>query len=86
MPSAKPVTIGKETFKSLREAARAKGVSVQAISNAVKNNTLEVVGIGNRIRVKYKGQVYNSYAEAARANGISRQALWARFTRQLGDF
>lgn len=85
MPKADPITIGDETFKSRRELARAKGVSVQTVTNAINNNTLELLGIKMR-SVEYEGVVYDSCADAGRATGKSRQAVWAAINRQLGGF
>ena len=85
MPKSLPITIGNDTYKSRRAAARALGVSVQAICNAIDNSMLETVGLGNKIAIEIEGKVYESIAEAARAKGKSRQAMWKQFNKQMGN-
>ena len=76
MPAPKPISDGTTTYRSRRAMARAKGVSVQAICDAERKGTLSLVGLGNAVRVKYKGKMYDSFAAAGRANGKTRQAIW----------
>ena len=86
MSKPKPVTIGKETYPSKSAAARAKGVSVRAVSKAIQNGTLETLGLGNKISIQIGDKVYESLAEAGRATGKTRQAVWSQFNKQLGGF
>ena len=85
MSKPQPVTIGKEVFPSKSAVARAKGVTVRAVSKAMKRGTLATLGLGNKISMKVGDTVYESIAAAGRAEGKTRQAMWNKFNKEAGE-
>ena len=92
MSKPKPVTIPRDgstpavTYPSKSACAKAKGVSVRAVTKAIENGTLTTLGLGRKIAIEIDGKLYESLAEAGRAKGKSRQAMWALLNKQLGSF
>ena len=85
MSKPKPVTVGDEVFPSKSALARAKGVTVRAVTKAMKAGTLTTLGLGNKISMKVGDKLYESIAAAGRAEGLTRQAMWNRFNKELGE-
>ncbi len=70
-----PVVIRGVEYGSHYEAAAALGVTVDAVSTAVKKGRVDIVGLGSRKQVKIRGVVYNSTIEAALELGISTTTI-----------
>ena len=81
-----PVTVRGVTYPSMTAAARALGVTKQAVSRALDKGTLDGVGFGRRCEPTYTrptivcGVAYPSRRSAAAALGVRPSQLSAYFT------
>jgi hypothetical protein len=75
-----PVTVEGVTYPSIKSAARALGLTVSGVRNALDRNTTDNLGTGqSRPRpFTYDGVTYRSQSAAARALGISPNTFNSR--------
>lgn len=71
------ITIRDKTYRNVKEAADAMGVTIQAIYKAKAKGKLDIVGLYPRgsIPVLIRGKWYDSQSEAARALGVSKSVV-----------
>jgi predicted DNA-binding protein (UPF0251 family) len=87
-----PVEIRGVAYESIGEAARALGVSQQAVSSARKRGRLQFVGLGLRGNpsatkpITIQGVDYPSRTNAAEILGVSKSAISHAIKRNRLDF
>lgn len=82
----KPITIRGITYRSKADAAKALGITREALRKAVADGRLETVGLNPRGKnhgreVRYNGKRYPSIAAAARAVGVSYPTMRERLEK-----
>jgi len=81
-----PITIRGVTYPSRAEAAKALGITYEALRRAINANKLDTVGLNPRGKnhgreVRYNGKRYPSIAAAARAAGVSYPTMRERLKK-----
>jgi len=75
-----PITIRGVTYPSRAEAAKALGITYEALRRAINANKLDTVGLNPRgknhgRKVHFNGKRYPSIAAAARATGVHYETM-----------
>ena len=81
-----PITIRGVTYPSRAEAAKALGITYEALRRAINANKLDTVGLNPRGKnhgreVHFNGKRYPSIAAAARAAGVSYPTMRERLEK-----
>ena len=81
-----PITIRGVTYPSRAEAAKALGITYEALRRAINANKLDTVGLNPRGKnhgreVYFNGKRYPSIAAAARAAGVSYPTMRERLKK-----